>query len=1054
MKKIALLLAVLFLTAAVFGSCGSEDPAVSGSEDSPVSAEPSGENLSITEESRKPENSMEESKEALAPISERVQYRTPVSIGCSYTVNVEADEKYADSYHSELTDGIYSEPESYSDGRTVGFAIGNESALMLVMDLGKEYDNLYEFSVSYLNTMEAGIAPPSNVRVQSSTDGEKWTTVGVGKKPVNAPANTMQMCTVTASDFVTARYIRFVVQKSSYWLFFDEFLVFANEEGNQLAQQYLEKLIAEYEKDAPASGTRESSRSSLKGDKVDRSKYRNELSLGCTYTLSEKADQSFPNKGTMLTDGKIGKVLESETWVGFNGNSSVDITIDLNKVRTDLAEFAVFTYSNQSSVLFPICVAVFVGETEDSMLEIGRVYGPTDVTQTAYTYLLALGTAVRGRFVRFSVQGSGSSLMLLEECGVYGYGEKPELPYLYPSVTLKKEKDKYWNVKSDEAVKPQNLILGRPVEIIGGFASTSDSIKNNTPVTSGLLTDGKMARGVDIHEGDFFKFNGGGERNLIFDMTALSTVLTVRASVLSYNDWAVHRPSSMTVYFSDDTEKWYEAGELTFAADAADCSTNWGELTLSAPLVARYVCISFDAGTWSASDEIEVTGMKSVAKNAARLADAGLPFKTMVADRDDWKYTGQDDSLLNGSGDICLMYHGTTFGYKENELLPYVGYLDKEGNILDTMFDGFLFLLSGNFPSGDAGYRRSTKSDWEWLLTDLFTEGDNFYALDAAAEKVNAALGTPDRKYNVFATLYYLSPEVTNFGDVDGDGTSEDLSVLENRMKVFKWFMDAFDARWQEAGFKNLSFGGYYWYHEEISNTEKDKDESAMIKGAAALAHERGTQFFWIPWYSAPGYTKWASYGFDVACMQPNYAFNAEILEDRLDMAVSLIQSLGMCLEMEIDDKALANPVFYDKYMKYLTHGVSDGYMENAIHMYYQGRRIFGSAYQSESEKTHAIYDYTYLFIKKKLPGKPEALSGVEVSCEADKPVSSAVAEENGIRKYQIFISPEHGEVTMNEDGTFLYYPDEGFTGEDSFSYSYSEQLFYSDACKVTVHVG
>ena len=1049
MKKTALLLALLMLALALLAACGPGAPA-----ESEASAGSSASPAESAEHSKGTEQSEEESKAPLVPMTEKVTYRTPVSVGCSYTVNVEADDKYADSYHSELTDGIYSGPESYSDGRTAGFAIGEVSALTLTIDLGKVYDNLYEFSVSYLHTRDAGIAPPSAVRVQTSVDGEEWTSVGVGKKPLTAPANTMQMCTVVTYDYVTARYVRFVVQKGSYWMFFDEFLVFADEEGNQLASQYLEKLIAAYEENRNGANEMRAARSALKGETVDRSKYRNEVSLNCAYSLSRNADSTFPNKDKMLTDGNVGKVLESETWVGFDGASSVDITIDLATVRTDLAEFAVYAYSNQSSILFPVYVTVAVGENPENMREIGSVYGPSDVAQTAYTYILSLDTAVKGRYVRFTVKGAGSGLMLLEECGAYAYGEKPDLPYLYPPVTLKKEKDKYWQVKSSEATKVQNLILGLPVQIIGGFASSAAALTNNTPVTSRLLTDGKMARGVDIHEGDFFKFSQGGERNVIFDLTALSTVLSFRASILSYADWAVHRPSSVTVYLSDDTENWYEAGDLSFASDAADRATNWGELKLVKPIAARYVCFSFDAGTWSASDEMEVYGTKSVAKNALRLASTDMNRKTMVSDKNDWKYTGQSSDLLNGSGDICLMYHGTGFSYSEDELLPYVAYLDKEGNIKDTMFDGFLFLLSGNFPSGEPGHRKSRKSDWEWLVKDLFAEGKNLTALDAVAGKVNEALGTPDRKYNVFATLYYLRPEVTAFGDVDGDGTDENLSILSDRMKVFSWFMDSVDKAWQEAGFEHLSFGGYYWYHEEISNSEADPDEAAMIKGAAAIAHERGTQFFWIPWYSAPGYTKWASFGFDVACMQPNYAFDASVLENRLDMATSLIQSLGMCLEMEIDDKALANPVFYDKYMGYLMHGVTDGYMREAIHMYYQGRLIFGSACASDSEKIRAIYDYTYLFIKKNLPEKPEAAKAMTFECSAGKPLTGVLGESGKLRAHKVYVSPEHGEVSINEDGSFVYYPDPGYLGEDTFSYCYCDRLFYSDGCIVTIRVG
>ncbi len=1054
MKKCALLLAVLFLFMAVLISCGETPGTVSGTDEPSSAVSASADPADASSQGAEESSRAEESKNPLVPIADRVQYKTPVSVGCSYTVNVDADPKYADSYNSELTDGIYGEPESYSDGRTVGFAIGDTAALTVVIDLGKEYTNLYEFSVSYLHTNEAGIAPPSTIRIQSSSDGEDWNTIGIGKRAATADMNTMQLSTVTAKDFVTARYIRFVIAKSSYWMFFDELLVFADEEGNRLEKEYLDKVQEAYGTETRTAEQRASALASLKGDAIDRSKYCNELDLNCTYTLSEKPDSSFPDSGGMLTDGHVGKVLESETWVGFDGSKTVDITVDLKTVRTDLAEFAVYAYSNQTSALYPSYVTVSVGENQDALTEIGRIYGPSDTAQTAFTFELALDRAVKGRYVRFTIAGSGSAQMLFEECGVYGYGEKSELPYIYPSVTLKKEKDKYWNAKGDDATKTQNLILGQPVQIIGGFASSADSLSTNTPVTSKLLTDGKKAYGTDIHEGDYFKFHLGGERNLIFDLTALSTVSEVRASMLSYSDWAVHRPQPITVYLSDDTENWYEAGILSFAKDAPDKTTNWGTLKLDKPLVARYVCFSFDAGVWSASDEMEVLGSKTVAKNAQRLPQMNLPCKTMVSDKNDWKYTGQSDDLLGGVSDICLMYHGTKFSYTQEELIPYVGYLDKEGNVLDTMFDGFLFLLSGEFPSGNAGHQGSKKSDWEWLLTDLFKEDTNLDALDKAVGYVNEALGTPGRKVCVYPTLYYLRPSVTDFGDVDGDGVSENMSVLEDRMKVFRWYLDAFDARWAEANYENLTLAGYYWYHEEISNSESDPDEADMIKGAAAILHERGTQFFWIPWYSAPGYTKWASFGFDVACMQPNYAFDADVPETRLDMATALIQSLGMCLEMEIDDKALASPVYFDKYMDYLMHGVTDGYMKEAIHMYYQGRTIFLSAYRSESDKIRTIYDYTYLFIKKNLPGKPDTLEDYTVEGTAGTPLSGQLPESSGVRKYRIYRSPEHGTVTINENGSFVYYPDPGFSGTDTFLYSYSDRLLYSDGCLVTIQIG
>ena len=166
MRRCAFLLAMLLLSMALLASCGETVNPGSSVDESPSevveSADPSEDSSQKADESKP-----EESKGELVPISERVQHKTAVSVGCPYTVNVAADQKYVDSYNSELTDGVYGECESYSDGRTAGFAIGDAAALTLVIDLGKEYDNLYEFAVSYLHTSEAGIAPPSSKKMMS-----------------------------------------------------------------------------------------------------------------------------------------------------------------------------------------------------------------------------------------------------------------------------------------------------------------------------------------------------------------------------------------------------------------------------------------------------------------------------------------------------------------------------------------------------------------------------------------------------------------------------------------------------------------------------------------------------------------------------------------------------------------------------------------------------------------------------------------------------------------------------------------------------------------------
>ena len=168
-----------------------------------------------------------------------------------------------------------------------------------------------------------------------------------------------------------------------------------------------------------------------------------------------------------------------------------------------------------------------------------------------------------------------------------------------------------------------------------------------------------------------------------------------------------------------------------------------------------------------------------------------------------------------------------------------------------------------------------------------------------------------------------------------------------------------------------------------------------------------------------------------------------------------MMRKFGMCTELEIDDAALYNDIFFQKYMDYLRFGITEGYMEGALHMYYQGVNVFGTAATSDNPKNRLIYDYTYQFIKKTLQYAPDAREALSFDAAADTPLLGTLAPEGELNtKYRVAISPQHGTVTINEDGSFVYYPDEGFTGTDTFSYAISEYIGYSAPCEVTINVG
>ena len=65
----------------------------------------------------------------------------------------------------------------------------------------------------------------------------------------------------------------------------------------------------------------------------------------------------------------------------------------------------------------------------------------------------------------------------------------------------------------------------------------------------------------------------------------------------------------------------------------------------------------------------------------------------------------------------------------------------------------------------------------------------------------------------------------------------------------------------------------------------------------------------------------------------------------------------------------------------------------------------------------------------------------------------SDVDDENGSLTAQIADGPQNGTVTLNDDGSFDYTPNENFNGEDSFTYTVSDGQAQSEPATVTITV-
>jgi hypothetical protein len=826
-------------------------------------------------------------------------------------------------------------------------------------------------------------------------------------------------------------------------------MVVANIPSGNTNAEWVESINARYNSETLTSDQRSELVKAISGNKPDRSLYRTDIAKGCAYTASAETEANHSDTGnTMLTDGNISQYLEGETWVGYKGGKETELVVTLASERNDLSGFEVYAYNNQvTGVSFPYAVTVSVSSDKNNWTEVGRVYAPADNKQEVFTYILELEYEIKAKYVKFTLSETDCDCFYIEEVAVIAYTDKAEKTSLYPDVVIPKvTKDEYWPSTEKDYNDTTDLISGLTQQITCVSAVNESCWSNNTAVTSTLLTDGKYSTSTGIHNGMFFKFNQGDHRDVIYDLTKLSSLSSFAASFTNQSEWAVYAPALVNVLLSADGVTWYNAGMITFD-NVKDPGIAKGTLTLNKPVAARFICYSFDMQTWAGCDELDAYGTKKVGSSTVKLKDSGFKEKTkFMAD----SYMAPDKKILGGVEDLYLAYHNENAKRTVDDLLPIMAYLDKDGAIKDTMYDGFLFLLTGTFKSGLAGYNGFNKSDGEWLVSTLFEDKYNINALEEAAGQIKTKLGLSDYKYKFYVSIYY--PQTgSNFGDINGDGKSETLNTMQDRLEAVEWYMNLFETELAKHDYKNIEFCGYYWYNESMDDKNGDME---LVNGISDLAHKHGSQLFWIPYFVASGYSLWAEHGLDVACMQPNYAFGLDRPITNIINTANLTKRYGMGIEIEIDSKALSNDLYLQRYMNYLKYSVYYGYMNDCIHMYYMGYNDLNNTYNSKSAKIRLIYDYTYQFIKGTLDITPDAVSEIKLDATKETPcVSTLNSGNDNTKQFKVSVSPSHGTVSINADGSFTYYPDKGYTGTDTFSYVYSEYLDYSAPCTVTINV-
>ncbi len=342
------------------------------------------------------------------------------------------------------------------------------------------------------------------------------------------------------------------------------------------------------------------------------------------------------------------------------------------------------------------------------------------------------------------------------------------------------------------------------------------------------------------------------------------------------------------------------------------------------------------------------------------------------------------------------------------DMKPYVAQW-KDGKAARWLFDSFLYLVYTTSRGRRTEVDATQKVDWDEQLDGWFKKGRDLDSLDKALEEASKSLGVLPIKRQIMLSIPYMHSSVKDFGDVNGDGTTEDLSKDSGRRTVLNWYIGEAEKRFNAAGYKHLSLWGFYWMNEATGQGDAEK-----IKLASNLVHQAGYKLLWIPWHRAPRWEQWKSFGFDVAIMQPNYAFvtsihKGSVKRNRLAANAEMTRSNGLGVEMETGNVVTSDAdrrAFYH----YLADGAKSryGYQDGATAYYLSNDNVELCATSSDPE-VRRVYALLCDYVSgNEVPDQDPQVSWKSAKFPLDlaKPVQieGRLAKQTMVRAVEVYI--------------------------------------------------
>lgn len=248
-----------------------------------------------------------------------------------------------------------------------------------------------------------------------------------------------------------------------------------------------------------------------------------------------------------------------------------------------------------------------------------------------------------------------------------------------------------------------------------------------------------------------------------------------------------------------------------------------------------------------------------------------------------------------------------------------VAYTDENGQE-HWFFDNMIVMelwdddYAVTYSIANDGRYSSRKEHWQRQIDYWFSKENGFAALEASIADVASRIGNPPTKRGIIFSLpdpvyfehYTDAMKGTNRNTVywgEIDGVQMDFAKAEDRVKAYKWMVDAVRAAFAEADYKHIELIGFYVLSEELSVPGsfryEYKEHDITIKATADYCHSVGEGFYWVPYAMAPGIERGKDFGFDLVVMQPNYYWtDAKWSWDQIEKAIEE-HDLGMELEFE-----------------------------------------------------------------------------------------------------------------------------------------------------------